>query len=105
MPKSSVQSPSEPMETKLLEVDTELASQEVKLAAQLEAIQEKRKSLQTVIHMFSSSDESVSSGTPLDEAVSSAVNGFVSKSPETADESVDKPSTIEEDDSAFNQKS
>lgn len=94
MPKSSVQSPSEPMETKLLEVDTELASQEVQLAAQLEAIQEKRKSLQTVIHMFSSSGEPVSSEIPLDEAVSTAVNGFVSK-----------PSTLEEEDSASDDKS
>ncbi|MGJ3245751.1 MAG: hypothetical protein ACFE0I_06710 [Elainellaceae cyanobacterium] len=97
MPKSSVQFPSEPMETKLLEVDTELASQEVQLAAQLEAIQEKRKSLQTVIHMFSSSDEPVSSGTPLDEAVSSAVNGFVSESPE--------PSAPKEKESAATHKS
>src|SRR6478736_655034 len=42
--------------TKLLDVDADLASQEATLSAQLEAVQEKRNSLKSVIGMFSSTD-------------------------------------------------
>ena len=42
--------------TKLLEVDSELAVQEAELFSQLESVQEKRKSLKTVISMFTKVD-------------------------------------------------
>ena len=42
--------------TKLLDVDADLAAQEATLSAQLEAVQEKRNSLKSVIGMFSSTD-------------------------------------------------
>lgn len=42
--------------TKLLDVDADLASQEATLLGQLEAVQEKRNSLKSVIGMFSSTD-------------------------------------------------
>ncbi len=42
--------------TKLLEVDSELAVQEAELLSQLESVQEKRKSLKTVISMFTTVD-------------------------------------------------
>lgn len=47
--------PSNPI-AKLLEVDTELAAQEAQLSAQLLSIQEKRRSLQTVIDLFAPTD-------------------------------------------------
>lgn len=43
---------------KLLEVDSELAATEVDLLSQLESIQEKRRSLLTVISMFATADTS-----------------------------------------------
>jgi hypothetical protein len=43
---------SNPTVAKLLEADAELATQEVKLSAQLTSIQQKRHSLKTVIDMF-----------------------------------------------------
>ncbi len=43
---------SNPTVAKLLEVDVELATQELQLNAQLQSIQEKRKSLKTVIDLF-----------------------------------------------------
>ncbi|MEB3357387.1 MAG: hypothetical protein VKK04_11730 [Synechococcales bacterium] len=58
MPTSQSQnSAPDAMMTKLLEVDAQLASQETKVAAQLESVREKRKSLQTVIDMFGSGSE------------------------------------------------
>lgn len=42
--------------TKLLEVDSELATQEASLLAQVEAIRQKRASLSAVVNMFASSD-------------------------------------------------
>lgn len=42
---------------KLLEVDSELAVAEAELLSQLESIQEKRKSLLTVVNMFATADE------------------------------------------------
>ncbi len=47
---------SNPTVAKLLEVDTDLAAQEVELTAQLVSIQEKRHSLKTVIDMFAPGD-------------------------------------------------
>ncbi|MGJ3253345.1 MAG: hypothetical protein ACFE0J_19755 [Elainellaceae cyanobacterium] len=69
----------ETMSSKLLDVDSELASREAMLAAQLEAIQEKRKSLQTVIHMFASPGESLPSSISLEALTSN--NGFAAESP------------------------
>lgn len=47
---------SNPTVAKLLEADTELATQELQLSAQLQSIQEKRKSLKTVIDLFAPTD-------------------------------------------------
>lgn len=47
---------SNPMLTKLLEIDSELAVQEAELMVQLEGVQEKRRSLKTVINMFTPAD-------------------------------------------------
>ncbi|MGJ3252152.1 MAG: hypothetical protein ACFE0J_13650 [Elainellaceae cyanobacterium] len=52
MAKSSAKPAPESMETKLLEIESTLAAQEAQIAAQLQTLQDKRKSLQTVIHMF-----------------------------------------------------
>lgn len=49
---------SDPTLSKLLEADSDLAAQAATLSTQLEAIQEKRRSLQAVISMFSSADNS-----------------------------------------------
>ena len=46
----------DPTVAKLLEVDAQLAAQEVDLSAQLQSIQEKRKSLKTVIDLFAPAD-------------------------------------------------
>ncbi|HHP7244505.1 MAG TPA: hypothetical protein ACFE0H_07450 [Elainellaceae cyanobacterium] len=69
----------ETMSSKLLDVDSELASREAMLAAQLEAVQEKRKSLQTVIHMFAAPGESLPSSISLEALTSN--NGFSAESP------------------------
>lgn len=45
---------SNPTVAKLLEVDADLAAQEVELTSQLQSIQEKRHSLKTVINLFGS---------------------------------------------------
>lgn len=47
---------SNPTVDKLLEIDAELATQEVELSAQLQSIQEKRHSLRTVIDLFAPTD-------------------------------------------------
>ncbi|MGJ3249228.1 MAG: hypothetical protein ACFE0I_24530 [Elainellaceae cyanobacterium] len=67
MAKSSATPAPESMETKLLEIESDLAAQEAQIAAQLQTLQDKRKSLQTVIHMFGAepnvtSDISVAAG-------------------------------------------
>ncbi len=53
MQNSSISSPtSNSIVAKLLEIDADLAAQEVELAAQLQSIQEKRHSLKNVISLF-----------------------------------------------------
>jgi len=47
---------SDPMLAKLLEVDSQLAAQEAELSAKLQDIQDKRRSLKTVISMFTLAD-------------------------------------------------
>ncbi len=49
---------------KLLEVDSELAVTEAELLSQLESVQEKRRSLLTVVNMFATAD--TSSATPIE---------------------------------------
>ena len=57
MQNSSISSPtSNSIVAKLLEIDADLAAQEVELAAQLQSIQEKRHSLKNVISLFPSGD-------------------------------------------------
>ena len=52
----SLDQTSNPTVTKLLEVDSELAVQEAELLSQLESVQEKRRSLKTVISLFTKAD-------------------------------------------------
>ena len=60
MQNSSLSSPtSNSIVAKLLEVDADLAAQEVELAAQLQSIQEKRHSLKNVISLFPPGDTAV----------------------------------------------
>jgi len=54
---------SNPTVAKLLEVDAELATQELELSAQLQSIQEKRHSLRNVIDLFAPTD--TTSATPI----------------------------------------
>ena len=57
MQNSSISSPtSNSIVAKLLEIDADLAAQEVELVAQLQSIQEKRHSLKNVISLFPSED-------------------------------------------------
>ena len=49
---------------KLLEVDSELAATEADLLSQLESVQEKRRSLKTLVNMFATADEV--SATPIE---------------------------------------
>lgn len=62
---------SNPTVAKLLEVDTELATQEAQLSAQLQSIQEKRQSLKTVIDLFAPTDTITATpiATPLETPV------------------------------------
>lgn len=57
MPSTKIAPTSDPTLTKLLEVDSDLATQETQIAAQLEALQQKRKGLQTVIGIFAPGSE------------------------------------------------
>ena len=60
MQNSSLSSPtSNSIVAKLLEIDADLAAQEVQLAAQLQSIQEKRHSLKNVISLFPPGDTAV----------------------------------------------
>ena len=60
MQNSSISSPtSNSIVAKLLEIDADLAAQEVELAAQLQSIQEKRHSLKNVISLFPPGDTAV----------------------------------------------
>ncbi|MBD1870385.1 hypothetical protein H6F95_24440 [Cyanobacteria bacterium FACHB-471] len=52
----TVEATSDPTLSKLLEADATLVAQAATLTAQLEAIEEKRQGLQTVIELFSSID-------------------------------------------------
>jgi hypothetical protein len=47
---------SNPTVAKLLEVDAELSTQELQLSAQLQSLQEKRRSLRSVIDLFAPTD-------------------------------------------------
>jgi FtsZ-interacting cell division protein YlmF len=49
----------DPTLVKLLEADSDLAAQAAALTSQMEALKEKRQSLQTVIELFSSTDSTV----------------------------------------------
>ena len=56
MPNQSSNQTSNSTLAKLLEVDSELAATEAQLLSQLESVQEKRRSLKTVLGMFSQAD-------------------------------------------------
>lgn len=68
MTNQSVRASSDPIAAKLLEANAELASQEAELLAQIEAVQNKRKSLETVLSMFGSPE-----ATPAPKPASPAV--------------------------------
>ena len=76
------QNPSDTSNTtvaKLLEVDAELATTEVELSAQLQSIQEKRRSLKTVIDLFAPTDTATTpiatpAQTPVAEAEAEVVD-------------------------------
>lgn len=53
--------------SKLLDIDSDLAAQEAQLVAELEAIQQKRKSLQTVLDLFSKTTASTAGTTVVPE--------------------------------------
>jgi hypothetical protein len=57
VPSTQIAPTSDPTLSKLLEVDSDLATQETRLATQLEALQQKRKGLQTVIGIFAPDSE------------------------------------------------
>lgn len=48
--------PADPIHTKLLEVDLDLAAQAAELIALLASVQEKQKGLQTVMELFTPTD-------------------------------------------------
>ena len=56
MQNSSISPTSNSIVAKLVEIDADLAAQEVQLAAQLQSIQEKRHSLKNVISLFPPGD-------------------------------------------------
>ena len=60
MQNSSISPTSNSIVAKLLEIDADLAATEVKLAAQLQSIQEKRHSLKNVISLFPPGDTAAS---------------------------------------------
>jgi hypothetical protein len=55
MPSSNPANHSDPTLSKLLDIDSDLEAQAAQIEAQLSVVQEKRKSLQSVINIFSSS--------------------------------------------------
>ncbi|WP_250126345.1 hypothetical protein [Chroococcidiopsis sp. CCMEE 29] len=63
---------SDPTIAKLLEVDAALASQEADLTAQLQSVQEKRKSLKSVIDMFAPADTTIPVASPVPIPASNA---------------------------------
>ncbi len=81
---------SNPTVAKLLEVDTELATTEVELNAQLQSIQEKRRSLKTVIDLFAPTDTATATpiATPPETRVAEA-------EAEVTDEQAEQP-TVED---------
>lgn len=58
------QETSDPTVAKLIEAEQELAAQEAQLSAQLEAVQEKRRSLKSVISLFTAEDTATSTAAP-----------------------------------------
>jgi hypothetical protein len=81
---------SNPTVAKLLEVDTELATQETELSAQLQSIQEKRLSLKTVIDLFAPTD--TATATPIATLPETPVAEAEAK---VADEQTEQP-TVED---------
>lgn len=82
----------DPTLVKLLEADSDLAAQAAALTSQMEALKEKRQSLQTVIELFSSTDSAASlldKSSETNGEIESTVSSEVS-SPEPKDKS-DEP--------------
>lgn len=84
MPKSQSSS-SDPIAVKLLEADAELVQQEIELAAQLEAIRDKRKSLEVVLHMFGSGGSTSATAAIAATALADAAPADTSSDSESAE--------------------
>ncbi|NEP15937.1 MAG: hypothetical protein F6J97_03420 [Leptolyngbya sp. SIO4C1] len=82
--------------SQLVEAESQLASQETHLVAQIAAIKEKRKGLQTVIDMFQSSGNSNGAVAPA-EAVEQVLTGTAeaadTETAKAAEDTADAPST------------
>jgi hypothetical protein len=77
-------SPADPTLTKLLEIDAELTSQEAGLLAQLQTLQEKRKSLQIVLGLFAPKEQAAPPDTTSTPAPSNGQAEPVVATPEAA---------------------
>ena len=91
---------SNPTVAKLLEVDAELATTEAQLSAQLQSIQEKRKSLKTVIDLFAPTDTATATPiatppeTPVAEESAEVTEGQTESTAEdVAEPELDTPKT------------
>ncbi|NJN59742.1 MAG: hypothetical protein HC879_20790 [Leptolyngbyaceae cyanobacterium SL_5_9] len=91
MPTTQIAPTSDPTLTKLLEVDSDLATQETQLTEQLEALQQKRKGLQTVIGIFAPGSEIAVSNTALPKV--DPQNGSVAATVKSVVEATEAPET------------
>lgn len=91
MPTTQIAPTSDPTLTKLLEVDSDLATQETQLTEQLEALQQKRKGLQTVIGIFAPGSETAVSNTALPKV--DHQNGSVAAAVKSVVEATEAPET------------
>jgi hypothetical protein len=85
-------STTDPTLVKLLEAESDLAAQAVALTSQMEALKEKRRSLQTVIGLFSST------GTATDLLENSKANGEVESTASVEDSSFEPEEPLDEPD-------
>lgn len=90
---------SDPTVTKLLEADAQLAAQEAELSAQLESVQEKRRSLESVISLFTAEENTASPTAASKVLATTAMNGksepTVLETATSKRESADTTATIE----------
>ncbi|NJL38151.1 MAG: hypothetical protein HC899_16470 [Leptolyngbyaceae cyanobacterium SM1_4_3] len=92
-------STTDPTLVKLLEAESDLAAQAITLTSQMEALKEKRRSLQTVIGLFSST------GTATDLLENSETNGEVESTASVEDSSFESEEPLDESDAELPSKS